>query len=374
MAAEDTHATGAAFLAALSREMRGPLRGMTRSLARLSAAGHDPELVERAVHALEQALQQEAELADDLLVLAQLATRRLPLATSTFDIVDRLRASVERHRARGRERQIDLTVDAPHTPVLVRGDARRLEQVLDRLLDQTLAGAAAGRPVTASVRAADGYCEIEISATGAADGSDGNPGPLPEVRGAALGVVLSHHVLAAHGGRIDISAGRRPAFRVSLPGAAGGSADPRRPSQVLDRVRILIVDDDETCREALAEALTALGAEATTASCVLDALTRLTSDRFDAVCSDIEMPGDSGFVLARSVRATEHDGSRLPLVAISGVMDQPHAHEARQAGFDATLPKPIDVGQLARAIRALVGGSAGDQLDRNSPTVANDGT
>jgi CheY-like chemotaxis protein len=128
----------------------------------------------------------------------------------------------------------------------------------------------------------------------------------------------------------------------------------RGERHALEQVRILVVDDDDTIRDALAEALEYYGAWVTTASSAATALERLRDERFDVVCSDLEMAGGSGLTLARAFRAGEAYGYRLPLVAVTGMIGDENELSARRAGFDAYVSKPVDVDQLARRIHALV--------------------
>jgi CheY-like chemotaxis protein len=262
---------------------------------------------------------------------------------------------------------------------MVAGDEGRVRQVVDKLLHHALAAAVAGHCVQVSLRAVDGHCEIEIGDDGR--GADATPpaaardaGVLPDLGRDALALVLARQLVEAHGGVMDVGDGGT-AFRVQLPRVPDAHRGTGRPrgERILDGLTVLVVDDDETAREALAEALTHLGARLAIASSVAAALERLRGEHFDAVCSDIEMPIDSGAVLARTVRAEESGGRRQPLVAVSGLVGEDHESAARQAGFDAFLPKPIDVERLARRLRALVDGARA-QLERNSPNVAKDGT
>jgi CheY-like chemotaxis protein len=145
----------------------------------------------------------------------------------------------------------------------------------------------------------------------------------------------------------------------------GGNADQRSRDGVADLVRrtdehalehlhILVIDDDETMCEALADALEQYGAHVASAPSAAAALERLTREHFDIACSDLEMTGGSGLSLARALRAREHDGPRLPLIAVTGLVGTELEASIRQAGFDAYVPKPVDVELLARRVRALV--------------------
>jgi len=68
----------------------------------------------------------------------------------------------------------------------------------------------------------------------------------------------------------------------------------------------------------------------------------------------VDGPGGSGLSLARAVRAGEDEGQRLPLIAVTGLFGKELEASIRQAGFDAYVPKPVDVELLARRVRSLV--------------------
>ena len=142
------------------------------------------------------------------------------------------------------------------------------------------------------------------------------------------------------------------AGRRSRAGAAG-LAHPI-DEHALEHLHILVIDDDETICEALGEALEQYGAYVASVPSAAAALERLTRESFDIVCSDLEMTGGSGLSLARALRAREHEGQRLPLIAVTGLVGEEHEAAIRQAGFDAYVPKPVDVELLARRVRSLV--------------------
>jgi len=153
----------------------------------------------------------------------------------------------------------------------------------------------------------------------------------------------AYHASAAEDGG---NAGRRPCD-------AAGLAH-RIDEHALEHLHILVIDDDETICEALAEALEQYGAYVACAPSAAAALERLTRERFDIACSDLEMTGGSGLSLARAVRAGEDEGQRLPLIAVTGLFGKELEASIRQAGFDAYVPKPVDVELLARRVRSLV--------------------
>ncbi len=121
--------------------------------------------------------------------------------------------------------------------------------------------------------------------------------------------------------------------------------------------RVLLVDDDEAVREALAQTLTLAEFEALTAGSFVEAKDHISA-RFDGVIlSDIRMPGRDGFHLLDFARGQDPD---LPVILLTGEGDIPMAVRAMAQGAFDFLEKPCSPDDLtavvARALktRALV--------------------
>ena len=105
---------------------------------------------------------------------------------------------------------------------------------------------------------------------------------------------------------------------------------------VAARRRLLVVDESSFFRQLVAPRRSAAGAEVPVADSAEKALALRESGRsFDAIVSDIEMPGLGGLGFARKVREGGH-WATLPMLALSG---SDVAHEAREAGFTDTIRK-----------------------------------
>jgi len=114
-----------------------------------------------------------------------------------------------------------------------------------------------------------------------------------------------------------------------------------------NRKRVLVVDDDLAVRSFIAQALAARGdVDVETAGDGLEALAKLRAGRFDAVVSDIEMPGCSGLTVATAARQTR-PGMRVVLMTGAGAAMGP---AAAAAGASTFLEKPFDLAALVKAI------------------------
>jgi two-component system chemotaxis sensor kinase CheA len=118
-------------------------------------------------------------------------------------------------------------------------------------------------------------------------------------------------------------------------------------SQALQR--LLIVDDSAFFRNLITPQLVAEGWQVVAATSAAEALSlRDEGQTFDAVVSDIEMPGMNGYEFAKSVRQ-EGAWSKVPLIALSAHTADRDLDRGRAAGFDDYVSKS-DRGQLSRAL------------------------
>ena len=118
--------------------------------------------------------------------------------------------------------------------------------------------------------------------------------------------------------------------------------------------RICLIDDDFMVRDALATALRAAGFEvypSPGAAAGIDLAGRM---RFDAIITDVSMPGTDGCALIAEARARWPD---LAILAISGypsLNGRSPADAAEALGADATLSKPFKASQLVAAINSAM--------------------
>src|SRR4029453_14808411 len=122
------------------------------------------------------------------------------------------------------------------------------------------------------------------------------------------------------------------------------------------RPRLLIVEDDEEIRVALSEALSDLGYDVTSQPTAEDALHELERKDFDAVLTDVKMPGMDGIELCRRLSG---DRPNLPLVVMTAFGDLDSAVGALRAGAFDFITKPFAVDQVNVMLdRALEQGKA----------------
>lgn len=121
------------------------------------------------------------------------------------------------------------------------------------------------------------------------------------------------------------------------------------------RLKLLIVDDDPTTRALLAEALETRGASVRASASAGEARQTLVVWHPDLMISDVGMPRENGYELIRRVRDLPADeGGSTPAIACTGYARDEDRARAMDAGFDAVVPKPIDLELLVRTIEDVI--------------------
>lgn len=115
--------------------------------------------------------------------------------------------------------------------------------------------------------------------------------------------------------------------------------------------RVLLVDDDDAVRTAYARVLRAAAFDVRPAADGPSALGLLSSSAFDAVVSDISMPGMDGVQLLREVRRRDRD---LPVILMTGMPTLESATSAIDYGVMKYLMKPVEASVLAESVQRAV--------------------
>ena len=176
--------------------------------------------------------------------------------------------------------------------------------------------------------------------------------------GTGLGLSLVHGIVADLGGAIDVATvvDEGTTFTIWLP--VKGSAPPPTAEIAKELPRgngeVVMVVDDEAPLVALAEELLAqLGYEPVGFQSSMAALKAFADDprRFDVVLTDEMMPDLTGTSLAVDIRLMRHD---IPIVVMSGYVDNGVAALARAAGVNEVLRKPLKSRDIAEALARVL--------------------
>lgn len=405
--AEEANRAKNEFLGSLSHELRTPLSGVSGSVQLLRDTQLDARQREY-VGMIAYANTTLLETLEDMLGFARVEAGKLRLEPEPFDLVDAIDDMLALQSVAATAKGLALVRDiANDVPRRIVGDRRKLNQVLLNTIGNAIKFTDEGE-VTVSVTRAYGTAPDGLRlAFAVRDTGIGIPAsqredvfrPFFQVDdtahrrqgGTGLGLAICARLVELMGGGIGLEStvGEGTTIRFELPfepaPEIGSVAVPaQQADEDAEAVRpldVLVVEDDEINRIVCERYLQRLGHRvrlAVDGPSALELLRR-ASGTIDCVLLDVNLPGASGFEVARAIR--DLDGGRwkaLPIVGMSAHVTRETFERQAAAGMAGFLGKPFQRGELSRALaRAMEGsaahGSAIHQLAVSAPAEPADG-
>ena len=173
-------------------------------------------------------------------------------------------------------------------------------------------------------------------------------------KGTGLGLSMTYGILSRHGATITVASqeGVGTTFTMLFPVGAA----PRAPvpdagaTEPAATLRCLVVDDEESVGDMLADVLRSVGHTVVVARSASEGLSRVRSEALDLVFTDLSMPGMTGWELARAVRDAVPG---LPVILVSGFAVEVSPEELQASGVHSVLAKPINIGEVLDAAAAI---------------------
>ena len=377
-AAEDANRARDEFLAVLSHELRTPLHSMKGWLSMLRQNELDDANRERAMEAIQRGVETQHALIEDLLDVSRIVSGRLQIEQGEVSLVQVVRNVVDQCRPSAEQKGVELNLSVRAEDLTVAGDKVRLGQVVANLVENGLKFTPSGGQVSVEVNRVGEWAEVTVSDTGEGIRSDSirriferfeqqDSSSRRPYGGLGLGLSIARHLTELHGGTLNASSegeGKGSKFTLRLPlldarervmerSEAPASKDAN--AEVLEGLRILLVEDDQEALEMLTVYLSMEGAEVSGCDDAAEALERLRTEQFDLMITDIGMPYMNGHDLIKAVREElKLDGQKLPAVALSGFAARSDKEFSIACGFQAHLTKPLDPQDLISSIRTFV--------------------
>lgn len=358
------------FIAMLAHELRNPLAPIRNAVGILEATQDLPPALAQVGAIVGRQTAQLTRLVDDLLDVARISTGKIALRRAPLDYRDVVRASVEASLPEMTARAQRFALDMADEALPVAGDAARLIQVLQNLLNNAARYTPEGGTIALRVRRAGDRCESVVSDDGIGIAphalarifelfaQEQTPG-TPRNSGLGIGLALARALVVQHDGQLSAHSeglGCGSSFIVTLPLLADAAPVPPDrgaalpgPEVATPLRRVLVVDDNRDSADTMVELLTLLGHAARAAYSVEQALR--AADEFVPECAllDLNMPDADGHTALRRLR--ERPGlERMFAAAMTGYGQPADRARTRSAGFDAHLTKPVEFEQLQQVL------------------------
>jgi signal transduction histidine kinase/CheY-like chemotaxis protein len=354
--AEEASQTKSAFLANMSHEIRTPL-GAILGFAEILK---DPELTaeERARYLATIQRNGEAltKVLNDILDLSKVEAGGVTVENLEFHLPLVLQDVMDLFAANASEKRLSLQlVLDPSARVKVKTDPTRLKQILFNIIGNAIKFTEhGGITVFAAVR--DHVINIRVQDTGLgitpeqelklfepftqADSSTSR-----KYGGTGLGLALSRKLAEALGGTVFIEASSKKGSNFMIEIADRSSAIAKtqtattKPQGSIAGARALVVDDSHDNRELLRLFLKRHGVMTEFASNGREAVDTATTNHFDVVLMDIQMPEMDGYAALTELKKR---GYGKPVIAFTAHAMKEEKERALKAGFKAHVTKPVN--------------------------------
>jgi signal transduction histidine kinase/CheY-like chemotaxis protein len=368
--AETANRAKTAFLANMSHELRTPINiilGYAQILLRRSDHCDEEKTKLKTILSSGEHL---LEMINEVLDLSTVESGKVSVALRPLELPKFIAGIVDEFPLRAARCNLNFTHQIEgNLPQWIETDPLRLRQVLYNLLGNAMKFTTHGE-VALRVYVTSERLGFEIKDTGKGIPREELPlifKPFYQAannqligKGVGLGLHISKQIVELLGGKITIVSelGKGSTFGFDIPRRDTGPVSREIDSRQIigyegRRRRILVVDDEPLSRLMLRELLATVGFESAEASSPEAALL-LLKKHFDAVISDIRMPGYDGHTFCQTIRSSA-ETKDLILIASSASVFADDQRLARASGFTDFLPKPVLEEELFQILGAHLG-------------------
>ena len=362
------------FLATMSHEIRTPLNGILGFARLLEEELADPDRKRDARKIVETA-ETLSKILNDILDFSKIEEGKLQLEYRPFKLDELVESSVSLYHVEAKRRGIAFAVTRTASSCTLQGDPVRLRQILHNLLSNAMKFAPNGRVSLDVGIEARSEQRRQLRFTVADNGigmteeqvqnlfqrfQQADRSIFRRFGGSGLGLAIVRGLLEQMGGTIRVESkpgeGTRFTAELELECVTEVAATPEK--KVIAAVRplnVLVVDDVPTNRDIVRRLLTKDGHQVTQAENGAEAVEAAGAACYDLILMDVDMPVMTGLEATRAIRAGGGPSCKARIVALTGFAYESDVAQARDAGMDGHLPKPISF----NAVRELVADVAG---------------
>nr|WP_290447222.1 MULTISPECIES: hybrid sensor histidine kinase/response regulator [unclassified Pseudomonas] len=353
----------AEFLAKISHEIRTPMNGvlgMTELLLGTPLSVKQRDYVQ-TIHSAGNEL---LTLINEILDITKLESGQIELDDVQFDISALIEDCLNIFRAKAEQQNVELiSLVQSQVPRVISGDPTRLRQTLLSLLENALKKTEGGEILLVAAldnRGGKPRLRIAVQDTGEPLSGEERDALLhtelhsknflaSSKLGGHLGLVIARQLIILMDGEFGIqnSTGQGNTLWLCLPLPAHLLEQPTLDLDgPLKDARVLVVDDNDTCRKVLVQQCSAWGLNVSAVASGKEALAMLRTkahlrDYFDVVLLDQNMPGMTGMQLATKIKEDPSLNHDILLIMLTGISNAPSKIIARNAGIKRILAKPV---------------------------------
>ena len=352
------------FLAMLAHELRNPLAPISTGAHLLKLLHSDNAQITQTCAIIARQVEHMTGLVDDLLDVSRVTRGLVSISTQVLDLRKVIDDAAEQIRPLITTRRHSVVLDLPPQPAPVKGDHKRLVQVVANLLNNANKYTPEGGRIELRLFEDGGDYVLSVRD----DGIGMEPQLVARVfdlftqaertpdrsqGGLGLGLALAKSLVELHGGTVQAASaglGQGSIFTVRLPRHSQDVVLPvartAGHAQAVKPLKVLLVDDNLDAVHTLQLFLAAGGHSVEIAYCAADAVDLARVFAPDVCLLDIGLPDFDGNELARRLRRLPQATGAI-LVAMTGYGRQQDRDAAMAAGFDQYMVKPVNTVELS---------------------------
>ncbi len=243
----------------------------------------------------------------------------------------------------------------------VSGIASELREVLVNLINNSVDALPAGGSITVETLMRDGYAEIFFRDSGV-----GIPREIrdkifdpffttKEIGSTGLGLSVSYGIIRRYGGAIEVCGnheGPGSCFHILLPASHDRPVKKPQPADIVkhNKTSVLLIEDDQCVADTVHDLLTFSGNAVSVFANGEDGIESFRNGHYDAVITDLGMPGISGYDVAKNIKSIS---PKTPVILITGWKLEITGQQLKDHGIDFLLNKPFQAGELLRILNSL---------------------
>jgi PAS domain S-box-containing protein len=384
LAAREASEAKEAFLANMSHEIRTPLNGiigMVRALGKEDLSIRQKSFLDSAAKASQHLL----SIINNILDINKIEAGELQIEHNHFSLHEVLKDIAKILQIQAAERQIALHIDITDglASALV-GDATRIRQILINLVGNAIKFTEQGfvRIHCAGTNINRYHQKVVITIEDTGIGMDArfvrrvftkfqqeDKSTSRKYGGTGLGLVITKELIDLMNGNIDVQSkkGEGSTITIQIPLLIGDPAKIETVGQLiapeaLAHKSILLVEDNEMNRMVATNVLSPYGFQIVEAENGAEAVEILTTQRFDLILMDLQMPIMGGLEATRVIRNTLHLDT--PIIALTANAFKSEIDLCLQAGMNDYVVKPFEEKTLINALNKSLSHYQLEYLDK----------
>ncbi|MBF0243807.1 MAG: response regulator, partial [Planctomycetes bacterium] len=370
--ADHASRTKSAFLANTSHEIRTPLSGIISVAELLEFTDLNPEQ-KRYVRILRDSGHSLLTIINDVLDISKIEAGKLVVVNEQFDLRTLLEELLNLFSARAEQRENILQLEMDNSlPAYLEGDPNRVRQIMVNIIGNAIKFTNRGKILIGLKGSVDGMrfiAEFTVKDTGIGIARERQREIFDEFvqagldterksGGTGLGLAIVKRLTELLGGSVHIESeiGAGSLFRIRLPFGVSDKTMVREiPANAkgvsYPNSKVLLVEDNEMCREVAKMMLEHLGVSVDTARDGIESVELFASRKYDLVFMDLRMPKLNGLQAITRIRKLE-DGlpKRTPVIAMTAFAMRDDRQLCLQSGMEDFIPKPITMVALRQVL------------------------